>query len=73
MLQIENESSSIQGIEAQAEEHSGSVVECLIGDLGVVGSSFTGGPALCPLASHFIICLFLVQSRKTCHGMTEKC
>ena len=44
----------IQGTEAQDEVHGGSVVECLTGDGGVVGSSLTGGAALCPLARHFI-------------------
>ena len=30
------------------EEHIGSMVECLTQDRGVVGSSLTGGTALCP-------------------------
>ena len=33
---------------SEVEEHGGSVVECLIPDRGVAGSSLTGGNALCP-------------------------
>ena len=54
------------------EKHSGSVVDCLTRGLGAVGSSLTTGTVLCPLARHFILCLFLVQPRKTCPDMTEK-
>ena len=43
----------------------GSVVECLIRDRLVAGSSLTGGITLCPLARHFILCLVLFQQRKT--------
>ena len=42
-----------------------------LSDQGVAGSSLTGGTALCPLASHFILCLVLVQPRKTHLNMTE--
>ena len=48
------------------------MVECLTRDRKVVGSSLTGGNALCPSARHFILCLVLVQPRKTCPNMTEK-
>ena len=54
------------------EEYSGSVIECLTWDQGVEGSSLTGGTALCPWARHFILCLVLVQLRKTYPDMTEK-
>ena len=49
------------------EERGGSVVECLIRDL-----SLTFGNVFCPLARHFILCLVLVQPRKTLYDMTEK-
>ena len=53
-------------------EHSGSVVECLTRDRGVVGSSLTVDTTLCPWAKCFILCLVLVQSRKTWPDMSEK-
>ena len=54
------------------EESSSSVEECLTRDLGVVGSSLTGGtgvPEQDTLSSALIV---LVQPRKTHHNMTEK-
>ena len=48
------------------------MVECLTQDRGAAGSSFTAGTALCPLARHFILCIELVQPRKTCPDITEK-
>ena len=46
------------------EEHSGSVIECLIRDWGVEGSSLTGGTVLCPWwARHFILCIVVVRPR----------
>ena len=50
----------------------GSVVECLNRDQGVAGSSLTGASALCPWASHFILCLVLVKPWTTRPAMTEK-
>ena len=47
------------------------MVECLTPDQGVAGSSYTEGTALCPRARHFILCLVLVQPRKTCPEMTD--
>ena len=57
---------------SNCEERGGSVVECLTQDRGVAGSSLTGGTALCSRARHFIICLVLVQPRKTPSNITEK-
>ena len=54
------------------EEHSSLVVECLTQDQGVADSSLARGTVLCPLAIHFILCLVLVQPRKTHPDMTEK-
>ena len=54
------------------EERGGSVVECLTRDRGVAASSLTGGTVLYPCARHFILCLVLVQRRKTCPDITEK-
>ena len=43
------------------------MVECLTPDqIGVGGSSLTRGTVLGPWARHFILCLVLVQLRKTC-------
>ena len=39
--------------------------------LGVVGSSLTGDAVLCSWARHFILCLVLVQPRKTRPYITE--
>ena len=36
------------------------------------GSSLTGGTALCPWARDFVLCLILVQPRKTRPNITEK-
>ena len=38
----------------------------------VAGLSLTGGTVLCPLARHYILCLVLVQPRKTRLDITEK-
>ena len=51
---------------------SGSVIECLTRDGGVVGLSLTGDTVSCPWARPFILCLVLVQSRKTHTDVTEK-
>ena len=48
------------------------MVECLNRDRGVEGSSLIGGTALSPWERHFILCLLLVQHRKTCPIKTEK-
>ena len=48
------------------------MVECLIRDCGVAGSSLTGGTALCPSDRHFILCLLLGQPKKTRPDMPEK-
>ena len=53
------------------EECGGSVVECLTLDREVAGSSLTGGTA-CVLEQGFILCLVLVQPRKTHPNITEK-
>ena len=57
-----------------SEEHSGSVGRVL--DLGseVTSSRLMGDTVLCPWARHFILCLVLVQPRKTgkCPYMAEK-
>ena len=53
------------------EERDGSVVECLTQDREVAGSSLPRGTALWPSARHFILCLELVQPRKTRPDMTE--
>ena len=53
------------------EERAGSVVEVFTRDQGVVGLSLTGGTVLCPWARHFILCLVLVQPRKTFPDITE--
>ena len=37
-----------------------------------MGSSLTGGTALCPWERHFILCLVLVQPRKTRPDITER-
>ena len=50
----------------------GSVVECLTRDRDVACPSFTGGIALCTGARHFILCLVLVQHKKTRPDMAEK-
>ena len=42
-------------------------------DRRVAGSSLTGGTALWPSARHFILCLVLVQCRKTHPDMMENC
>ena len=47
------------------------MVECLTRDRGVAGSSLIGGTALCPGARHVILCLVLVQPRKTHPNMTK--
>ena len=49
---------------------SGLVVECVSWHWGVKGSSLTRGTALCHWARHSILCLVLVQSRKTCPNIT---
>ena len=41
------------------------MVECLTGDRGVTGSNLTRGTTLCHWARHLILCLVLVQHRKT--------
>ena len=41
-------------------------------DPGVVGSSLTAGTVMCHWARHFILCLALVQPRKTHPDMTGK-
>ena len=38
----------------------------------IAGLSLTGGTVLCPLARHYILCLVLVQPRKTRLDITEK-
>ena len=48
------------------------MVECLTLDQEIVGLSLTRGTLLCPLARHFILCLVLVQPRKTHLELTEK-
>ena len=48
------------------------MVECLTPDRGVAGSSLTGGIALCPLSRLFMLCLALVQPRKTHPDIDEK-
>ena len=48
------------------------MVECLNPDRRFTSSSLTGGTALCHLARHLILCLVVVQPRKTCPDMTEK-
>ena len=53
-------------------KRSGSVVECLTWDRGVVGSSLTGVTALCPCARHIYPCLVLVQPRKTRPNIIER-
>ena len=53
-------------------ERDGSVVECLTRDRGVAGLSLTRSTALCPWARHFILCLEIVQPRKSCPDMTGK-
>ena len=63
---------SIHLLQYFVEEHNGSVVGCLTRDGGVAGSSLTRGALSCPWARHFILCLVLVQPRKTCPDMTEK-
>ena len=50
----------------ERDEGGVSVVECLTQDRGDAGSSLTRSTVLCPLARHFIRCLVLVQSWKTC-------
>ena len=45
---------------------------CLTRYRGVAGSSLTGGTAMCPWARPFILCLVLVQHKKTHPDMTEK-
>ena len=57
-------------VNSNFEERGDSVVECLTRDQGVAGSSLTRGISLCSLARHFILCLVLVQLRKTCPDMT---
>ena len=54
-------------------EHSGSVVECLTRDWGAAGLSLTSATALCPWARHINPSLVLVQPRKTCPDITERC
>ena len=58
----------------QYRECSGSVVECLTQDRGVVGSNLTSVTVLCPWAIHinpsFII--VLVQPTKTHPHITER-
>ena len=49
-----------------------SAVKCLTGDRGLVGLSLTRSTALCSGARQFILCLVLVQTRKTHPNMTEK-
>ena len=58
--------------QALKRERSGSVLECLTRDRGVVGSSLTGVTALCPCARHIYPCIVLVHFRKTCPDITEK-
>ena len=53
-------------------ECSGSVVECLTHDRGVVGLSLSSITALCRWARHINPCLVVVQPRKTRPNMTEK-
>ena len=48
------------------------MIECLTRDRGVAGPSFTGGIALCTGAGHFILCLVMVQHKKTRPDMAEK-
>ena len=62
----------ITGYNCVLDKHSGSVVECLALDLGVVGLNLIGGTGLYPRVRHFTLCLVLVQPRKTCLDMTEK-
>ena len=54
------------------EERSGSVLECLTWDRGVGGLSLNKGTVLGTWARHFILCLVLVQPRKTRPDMTEQ-
>ena len=53
------------------EVHVGLVVGRLTRDQGVAGSSLAGCTVLCPWARHFILCLVLVQPRKTHNDMAE--
>ena len=50
---------------------SDTCIECLTRDRGVACSSLTGGTALCLWARHFILCLVLVQPRKTLPDITD--
>ena len=61
------------GARAQIEENGGLVVECLTRDRGVAGLSLTRGTVLYPCARHFILCVVLVQPRKTCPDIAENC
>ena len=54
------------------QKRSGSVVECLTQDQGVVGSSLTSITAFCPWVSQTNPCLELVQPRETCPNIAEK-
>ena len=54
------------------QERSDLVVECWTRDRRVAGLRLTRGIALCPLVRLFILCLVLVQPRKTCPNMTEE-
>ena len=58
--------------DVRSDERDGSVVECLTRDRGIAGSSLAGCTALCPRAGHSILCLALVQFKKTRPDMAEK-
>ena len=53
------------------KQYTRRMIECLTRDRGVAGSSLNGGTALCPWARHLILCLVLIQPRKTRPDMTE--
>ena len=59
-------------ITTSVSERSGSVIECLNGDLGAAGSSLTGVTALCPWARYIYSSIVLVQPRKTRLYITER-
>ena len=48
------------------------MVEALAQDEGVAGSSLTNFTALHPWARHIILCLVLVQPKKTCPDIIER-
>ena len=69
-LQIKKYTSFFIGLQ-RVKQRLGSVVECLTRDRGDAGSSFIEGTAFCPLARHFILCLVMVQPRKTHPDMSD--